>query len=174
MAYGFFRYDFQGLDDKGNPIYSADKITALDKPKGVNKVARICYLDETDTLIVAEEGSDMRHINRVIICKGYLAGKRETVSFVPGAGDKASCLAAAGDYVFTGGWQERGRIWINRLGDGSEVGVLDPDPTVGGVENTGWIDLLTGISAFKRQTGEYLVFVEENYKAKSLIYRWKP
>ena len=22
MAYGFFRYDFQGLDGKGNPIYS--------------------------------------------------------------------------------------------------------------------------------------------------------
>ena len=47
-------------------------------------------------------------------------------------------------------------------------------PTVGGVENTGWVDLLTGITAFKRSTGEYLVFVEENYKAKSLIYRWKP
>ena len=45
---------------------------------------------------------------------------------------------------------------------------------MGGVENTGWIDLLTGINAFKRSTGEYLVFVEENYKAKSLIYRWKP
>ena len=27
MAYGFFRYDFQGLDAKGNPIYRADKIT---------------------------------------------------------------------------------------------------------------------------------------------------
>jgi hypothetical protein len=44
----------------------------------------------------------------------------------------------------------------------------------GGVANTGWIDLLTGINAFKRGDGEYLVFVEENYKAKSLIYRWRP
>ena len=40
--------------------------------------------------------------------------------------------------------------------------------------HTGWIDLLTGITAFKRSTGEYLLFVEENDKAKSLIYRWKP
>jgi hypothetical protein len=174
MAYGFFRYDFQGLDAKGNPIYSADKTTVLDKPKGVNKVARVCYLDDSDTLIVAEEGSDMRHIGRVLVCKGYLAGNRETVSFAPGAGDKAGCLTAAGDYAFTGGWQERGRIWVNRLSDGGEVGVLEPGPTVGGVENTGWIDLLTGINAFKRSTGEYLVFVEENYHAKSLIYRWKP
>lgn len=174
MAYGFFRYDFQGLDERGNPIYSADKVTVLDKPKGVNKVARVCYLDDTDTLIVAEEGSDMRHISRVFVCKGYLAGNRETVSFVPGAGKEAACVTAIGDYAFTGGWKTRGRIWVNRLSDGAEVGVFDPGPTVGGVENTGWIDLLTGINAFKRSTGEYLVFVEENYKAKSLIYRWKP
>ncbi len=174
MAYGFFRYDFQGLDPKGNPIYAADKITVLDKPQGVNKIARVCYLDDTDTLVVAEEGSDMRHISRVFACKGYLAGNRETVSFVPGAGPEAACVAVAGDYAFTGGWKERGRIWVNRLSDGAELGMLDPGPTVGGVENTGWIDLLTGINAFKRSTGEYLVFVEENYKAKSLLYRWVP
>ncbi len=174
MAYGFFRYDFQGLDAKGNPIYSADKITVLDKPQGVNKVARVCYLDDTDTLVVAEEGSDMRHISRVFVCQGYLAGNRESVSFAPGAGKEAACVAVAGDYVFTGGWKARGRIWVNRLTDGAELGVFDPGPTVGGVANTGWIDLLTGINAFKRSTGEYLVFVEENYKAKSLVYRWNP
>jgi hypothetical protein len=180
MAYGFFRYDFQGLDARGNPIYSADKITVLDKPKGVNRVARVCYLDESDTLVVGEEGVDeqnrpsMRHISRVLVCKGYLAGNRETVAFTPGAGREAGCVTAAGEYAFTGGWKGRGRVWVNRLSDGAEVGMFDPGPTVGGVQNTGWIDLLTGINAFKRTTGEYLVFVEENYKAKSLIYRWKP
>jgi hypothetical protein len=174
MAYGFFRYDFQGVDAKGNPIYSAEKITVLDKPKGVNKVARVCYLDASDTLIVADEGEDMRHISRVFICKNYLAGNRETVSFLPGAGKQAGCVTAVGDYVFTGGWEERGRIWINRLSDGAEVGVFDPGPTVGGGANTGWIDLLTGITAFQRKDGEYLVFVEEDYRAKVLLYRWKP
>ena len=180
MAYGFFRYDFQGLDAKGNPIYSADKVIVLDKPKGVNKVARVCYLDDSDTLVVAEEGTDergrpsMRHISRVFVCKGYLAGNRETVSLVPGPSREAGCVTAVGDYAFTGGWKTRGQIWVNRLSDGAEVGMFDPGETVGGVKNTGWIDLLTGINAFKRSTGEYLVFVEENYKAKSLIYRWKP
>ena len=42
MAYGFFRFDFQGLDAKGNPIYSADKITPLEKPAGMKNVARVC------------------------------------------------------------------------------------------------------------------------------------
>lgn len=180
MAYGFFRYDFQGLDARGNPIYSADKVTVLDKPKGVNKVARVCYLDASDTLVIGEEGYDeegrpsMRHLSRVFVCKGYRAGNRETISFVPGPGKEAGCVTAAGDYAFTGGWKTRGQIWVHRLSDGAEVGMFDPGPNVGGVEKTGWIDLLTGINAFKRSTGEYLVFVEENYQAKSLIYRWKP
>ena len=112
--------------------------------------------------------------SRVFVCKGYLGGNRESVSFVPAAGKEAACVAAIGDYIFTGGWKERGRIGVNRLSDGVEVGVFEPGQTVGGVENTGWIDLLTGITAFKRSTGEYLVFVEENYKEKNLIYRWKP
>jgi hypothetical protein len=146
----------------------------LDKPDGVTKVARVVFLDDTDTLVVADEGSDMRHIGRVFLCPGYLAGKRKTVSFVSGAGQEAECVAAAGDYVFTGGWKGRGRVWVNRLSDGAAAGVLDPGPSVGGVENTGWIDILTGISAFKRNTGEYLVFVEEDYKGKVLLYRWKP
>ena len=174
MAYNFFRYDCQGLDEKGNPIYRADKITVLDPPQGVKKVARVCYLDDSDTLIVADEGDDMRHISRVFICKDYLAGNRKTVSFVPGAGKEAGCVTAVGDYVFTGGWKERGRIWINRLSDGQKVGVFDPGSTVGGVKNTGWIDILTGITAYHRKSGEYLVFVEEDYKAKSILYRWRP
>jgi hypothetical protein len=174
MAYGFFRYDFEGLDAKGNPIYAADKITVLDKPQGVNKVARVVYLDDTDTLIVADEGSDMRHISRVFICKNYLKGSRETVSFLPPAGKEAGCVTAAGDYVFTGGWKERGRIGVNRLSDGAEVGVFDPGETIGGNKNAGWIDILTGITAHQRKDGEYLVFVEEDYKAKVLMYRWQP
>jgi len=174
MAYGFFRYDFQGLDAKGNPIYSGDKITVLEKPKGVGKVARVVYLDDSDTLIVADEGSDMRHIGRVFICRKYLTGNRETVSFAPPAGNEAECVAAAGDYAFTGGWKERGRICVNRLSDGAEMGVFDPGMTIGGNENAGWIDILTGITAYQRKNGEYLVFVEEDYKAKVLFYRWKP
>jgi hypothetical protein len=36
---------------------------------------------------------------------------------------------------------------ILRLTDGAEVGAFDPGPIVGGLENTGWIDILTGITA---------------------------
>lgn len=174
MAYGFFRYDCQGLDAKGNPVYSADKITVLDPPKGVTKIARVLYLEDSDTLIVADEANDMRHIGKIFICKQYLAGNRDTISFESGAGQETECVTATGDYIFSGGWKERGRIFVNRIHDGSAVGILEPSETVGGAKNTGWIDLLTGITAHRRNDGEYLVFVEEDYRGKVLMYRWKP
>ena len=110
--------------------------TVLDKPQGVTKVARVVYLDDTDTLIVGEEGHDeegrpsMRHLSRVFVCKDYLAGNRETVSFAPAAGREAACMAVVGHYIFTGGWKERGRLGVNRLSDGAKMGVFDPGETV--------------------------------------------
>lgn len=180
MAHGAFRYLFQGLDPKGNPIYRADKIASWDPPQGMKKPSRAWYDVDSDTLVAAEEGvdekgrPDMRHIGRIFVCKGYRAGNRQAVTFTSGAGREAGCVAAAGEYVFTGGWKTRGRVWVNRMTDGKEVGVFEPGSTLGGIENTGWIDLLTGINAHKRKDGEYLVFVEEDYKAKAILYRWRP
>ncbi len=180
MAYGTFRYEFQGLDPKGNPIYRGDRAPAWDPPGGMKDVARAWYDADSDTLVAAEQGldergkPDMRHIGRVFACPGYRAGHRRAASFIPGAGPEAACVAVAGDYAFTGGWKRRGRVWINRISDGREVGVLEPGPTVGGVEETGWIDVLTGITAHRRADGEYLIFAEEDFKAKALLYRWRP
>lgn len=180
MAYGFFRYDFQGLDARGNPIYQADKITVMDLPKGMKSVARVWYDVDTDTLVAAEEGADergrgdMRHIGRVFVCKNYLAGSRDAINFTSGADGEASCVTAAGDYVFTAGWKERGRVFINRLSDGAAVGVFDPGPTVGGVDKTGWVDILTGVTAHKRADGSYLIFIEEDFRGKAIVYQWKP
>jgi hypothetical protein len=116
----------------------------------------------------------MRHIARVFVCKNHLAGNREPISFTSAGGNEMACVTAAGDYVFTAGWKERGRVFINRLADGASVGVLDPGPTLGGVEKTGWIDILTGITAHKRADGQYLIFIEEDYRGKSILYRWQP
>ena len=172
MAYGFFRYDFQGLDEHGNPIYRGDKITVMEPPKGMKSVARVWYDDDSDTLVAAEQGRDMRHIAHVFICKNYLAGNRDAVTFQPASPKNAACVAAAGNYVFTGGWQDRRRIWVNRMSDGKLVGSFEPSAAMGGVEKTGWIDIFTGITAYRRANGEYIIFVEEDYRRKVLLYRW--
>jgi hypothetical protein len=180
MAYGHFCYEFQGLDPHGNPIYQADKVATWDLPEGMSRPARVWFDSDRDILVAAEEGvdekgrADMRHIGQVFVCKDYLKGNRKAVTFRSEAGREAACVAVAGDYVFTGGWKERGRVWVNRLSDGQAVGKFEPGPTVGGIDNTGWIDIFTGITAHRRKDGEYLIFVEEDYKAKSLIYRWRP
>lgn len=175
MAYGFFRYHFQGIDDRGNPIYSADHVTAMPTPRGMTKVSRVWYDRERDILVAADEGPDMRHIGEVFIYHGFLAGNNHSpVRFRSGAGAEAGSVTAAGDYVFTAGMKTRGRVWINRISDGTPVGVLVPTADVDGPDNTGYIDVLSGLSAFKRSSGEYLVFVEENFHGKSLIYGWHP
>ena len=137
-------------------------------------MARVVYLDDSDTLVVGDEGSDMRHIGRVFVCKGYLAGNRETVSFTSGAGAEAGCVAAAGDYVFTGGWKARGRILVNRLSDGAAVGVVR-SRSDGRRRRKHRLDRHPHRhQRLPAANGEYLVFVEEDYKAKVLLYRWKP
>lgn len=175
MAYGFFRYHFQGLDDRGNPIYSADRITRMPTPGGMTQVARVWYDRRRDILVAAEQGPDMRHLGEIFIYHGFLGGNNHSpVRFRSGAGDEAGSVTAAGDFVFTAGMKTRGRVWVNRLSDGKPVGVLVPGPEVDGPDKTGWIDILTGLAAHRRSNGEYLVFVEENYHSKCLIYRWRP
>jgi hypothetical protein len=139
----------------------------------MRSVGRVYYDSDRDLLVAAEDASDIRHIGRVFVCPNYLKGNREATVFTSGAGRNAACVAVAGDYAFTGGWQARGKIWVNRLSDGKAMGTFDPGPTVGGVESTGWIDILTGITAYCRRNGEYLVFVEDDYRAKALLCRWK-
>lgn len=55
------------------------------------------------------------------------------------------------------------------LRDGSAVGSMKPGPEVHG--ESGWVDFRDGIRAIRRRDGSYLVFVEEDYKGKSLVYR---
>jgi hypothetical protein len=47
-----------------------------------------------------------------------------------------------------------------------------PGPEVGG--NSGWIDMVHGIHALKTSTGDYLIVVEEDWRGKNIVYRWRP
>jgi hypothetical protein len=174
LANGLYRYEFQGLDSAGNPIYTVDKCTQMPKPDGVSNPIRVMYDTDRDLLVTAENAGGNFHIRQIAICKDYMQGSRATVTFTSGAGGDAGCLAVAGEYVFSAGWQQRGKVFINKLSDGSEVGVLTPGPEVGGLETTGWVDIMMGINAFLRSTGEYIIFLEDDYRAKSIMYRWTP
>jgi hypothetical protein len=85
-------------------------------------------------------------------------------------------MDVAGDYLFYVEQFDagRGRVHVHRLVDGAYVGYMDPDATVGGRPNCGWADMPNSLTAFRRANGEYMLVVEEDFRAKNLIYRWKP
>jgi hypothetical protein len=60
-------------------------------------------------------------------------------------------------------------VCVYSLRDGSMVGSMKPGPEVGG--ESGWVDFRDGIRALRRKDGDHLVFVEEDYNGKSLVYR---
>ena len=38
----------------------------------------------------------------------------------------------------------------------------------------GWLDTVQPISAFRRSNGEYVILIEDDYKSKVVMYRWRP
>ncbi|HEY0075631.1 MAG TPA: hypothetical protein VGB77_16145 [Abditibacteriaceae bacterium] len=56
-----------------------------------------------------------------------------------------------------------GPIEVFRASDGQSVGYMEPGE-----------DIRECLRAHQRQDGEYIVFLEDDYKAKILLYLWKP
>ncbi|MDR0705651.1 MAG: hypothetical protein LBF88_11765 [Planctomycetaceae bacterium] len=56
--------------------------------------------------------------------------------------------------------------------DGSPVGFMEPAPkTVGEI---GLQDMRECLSAHLRSNGEYIIFLEDDYKAKVIMFRFQP
>ena len=64
-----------------------------------------------------------------------------------------------------------GHIEVFRRDSGERVGWMEPDDDVGRI---GLQDIRECISTHRRANGEYVVFLEEDWKAKVLMYRWRP
>jgi hypothetical protein len=64
-----------------------------------------------------------------------------------------------------------GHIEVLKAADGSAVGHFEPSREVGEI---GLQDIRETLSAHRRADGEYLVFLEDDYKAKVLMFRWRP
>jgi len=90
-------------------------------------------------------------------------------------GPNQTAWTVAGDYAFEGGQETKAKIWVTDLISGKLIGTMIPDASCGGLERTGWIDISSGIKAYKRKSsGEYLVFVEDDYLSRVILYRWCP
>ncbi|MTJ06735.1 hypothetical protein [Anabaena sp. UHCC 0204] len=181
---GIRRYPLQGIDAKGNPIYNYSSMQKIQTPSIFKDLRRIEYFPETDIMYLS--GFTMEHpafaddakvIGSEIArfdnwSKGNRTPKWRTV--VPydttGKGQvSTAAMSIAGDYVFAV-TVKTAEVYVYKSATGELVRKMTPGPEVG--KESGWVDIPYGIRGFRRANGEYLVFVEENWKGKVLIYRF--
>lgn len=182
---GIRRFPLQRLDRNGSPVYSYSSMQVDPMPAPFVNLQRAQYDAATDTMYCS--GYTAAHPNE----RGYwgvigtvlaayphwskgnrtAAWSRDVVKTGPN-GDrlppKAFCVA--GDCVFiVDVYDALVRVLDRRTG--AWIGQMKPGPEVGGI--SGWVDIPYGISAFQRTDGEYIVLVEEDARAKNILYRWR-
>jgi hypothetical protein len=190
---GLRRFPLQGLDPHGNPRWPAAKMQVFPHPAEFSQVKRLRYEPATDTLYLG--GTTQEHRNQhwkpmgpvVARYNGWLDGRRTlawkiVAPYAAGSQGHTSCepmgFDVAGDFIFvpyTGASKphgvKTGRVEVFRAADGSAVGHFEPSEAIGEI---GLQDIRETLCAHRRADGEYLVFLEDDYKAQVLMYRWKP
>lgn len=190
---GIRMFRFQGLDDQGNPIWDFATMVEFDIPRDFDRVKRLRYDAETDTMFLG--GTTLVHKNQhwkpmgPVICRYDNWGKptrmlrwQIVAPYERGSSGHASCepmgFDVAGDYIFvpyTGRSKElgfeMGHVEIFDARSGRRVDAMEPGPEIGEI---GLQDIRECLTAHALPNGEYLVFLEDDYKAKVVTCRWKP
>ena len=188
--YGLRWFPLQGFDAHGNPIYMVASSKVLPSPAPFattatdrGDVKRIEYDAATDTMYLGgftpqhhDEGDTWYALGRIVAAypkwsKGNRAARWQIeLPFDPKT-DAPKAMSVAGDYLFVV-MGTSAQVRVYRTDTGALVGLMSPGPEVGG--KSGWVDIPHGIRAVKRGDGQYLIFVEEDWRAKIIQYQWTP
>lgn len=183
---GVFRYPFLGLDGSGNPTFGARVSQGM--PPDFQSVQRIHYDPATDVMVLSGwtlahplvSGTEIEKLagTEILRYDRWSQGNRTPTwrSVLPWSRVGTDIhqiyapigMSVAGDLVFTVE-MSTSRVRAYRLGDGGLVADWAPGAAVG--STVGIVDVPDGIRAERRPSGEYVVFVEEDYFAKVLMYR---
>jgi hypothetical protein len=182
-----------GLDRRGNPVWSYDTMQTFPHPAEFKQVKRVRYVPETDTVFLA--GTTDAHPNQhwkpggPVLARydGWLKGGRKlrwtaVAPYASGSNGHSSCepmgFDVAGDFIFvpyTGASKpdgvKHGRVEVFRAADGSSVGHFEPSEEVGEI---GLQDIRECLVAHRRAEGEFIIFLEDDYKSKVILYRLSP
>ena len=179
------RIPFQGFDPHGNPVWSLAKATLAKVPAPFTACERLIADPAADTMLLAgwsrefpNDKGNWKTTGKVIACYDHWSSSPSKRWEIHPPYDIAAehstsrgttvAMASAGDYLFVV-YLISAEVRVHKLGDGAYVGSLVPAKDL-----SGWVDLPYGITASRRADGEYLVIVEEDAKAKNIVYRWKP
>jgi len=179
----------QGLDSSGNPIYSFKSAIEIPAPAPfVGKAAvmeRLDYIAATDTMYISGFTDEHPNLNRdwktsgPVICRYDNWSKSPVKRWeidVPWESAQTpdshhgcpDAISVAGKLLFNG-YLVNGEIRAYDTDDGSYVGSLLPGAEVD--KTSGWIDTMYGVRASQLPDGDYLVFAEEVWHEKTLMYK---
>ena len=190
---GVRQFPFRGLDDEGNPIWSYTTMIQFDRPDELDRIKRLRYDAETDTMYLGgvtgeHENQHWKPMGPVLCRYDHWSQPSRTLRwktvapYERGSSGHASCepmgFDVAGDYVFipyTGRSEalgfEMGHVEIFDAKSGRSVEAMEPGRDIGEI---GLQDIRECLTAHRLSSGEYLVFLEDDFKAKVVMYRWKP
>ncbi len=190
---GIRLFPFKGLDEWGNPNWDFATMVEFESPGEFDRVKRLRYDVKTDTMYLG--GTTSEHRNQhwkpmgPVICRydhwskpGRTLHWKIVAPYERGSSGHESCepmgFDVAGDYVFvpyTGRSREldfeMGHVEIFDARSGRRVDAMEPGPEIGEI---GLQDIRECLTAHALPNGEYLVFLEDDYKAKVVMFRWKP
>jgi len=174
---GIWHWRFEGLDMHGTPRYNPVAVHYL-TPAPITDLLRVEYLPETDTMFLTGQtkeheitGGEWGTVGTEVICYDHWSSKpspryRAVLPYEKGS-IWGESFALAGDLFFIViGKTAEVRIYAKI--DGRPLGTMKPGPEVHA--ESGWTDIRDAIRAFRRKSGDYLVFAEEDWKGKCLVY----
>jgi hypothetical protein len=183
---GIREMPLQGLDSIGNPIYQYTGSKTFPMPQQFTRLGRMVYVSQTDTMYLTGFTSAIPWNSTLWKEAGPLLARynnwssgnpslQYTVSLPWNTQSDPQVttvgVAVAGNYIFVAELFTQ-KIDVYDARTGQEVGYMTPGASVGGT--SGWVDVYLGISAVERDNGEYVVLVEDDARAKILMYRWTP
>ncbi|MGB7712696.1 MAG: hypothetical protein WBL95_24700 [Microcoleus sp.] len=175
-------YRYLGLDAYGSPSYNAATSEKIPMPAPFNKLLRIKYYPDTDVMYLGGYTVDRPHTGEewgivgteIVRYDNWTKHKtlrwRINLPYDPKANPMLiiKAMDVAGDRVFAVD-SRKAEVYVYDTGTGAFVTKLTPGTEVAG--ETGWVDIPYALRAYRKANGEYVVFVEEDAKAKVIMYR---
>jgi len=182
-----------GLNQFGAPLWDYAKARTWPKPAEFDEVRRVHYLPGQDVMLLGgNRGKDhnqhWKPMGPVLCCYDKWTTDQPklrwqvVLPYETGAHGHESAepisFDVAGEHLFaayTRGLKDEGInfafVKVYNLATGAFVGNLVPERELGEV---GLLDLVESVSATRRADGEYVVLLEDDAKAKVVMFRWKP
>ena len=184
---------FKGLSASGAPRWRWSERRAVPRPSELDELRRFKIDAGRDVAAFGGDAGGDKHQHWkpmgpvVAVYRGVLKGTpvklwSGVLPYAHGSQGHESAepesFEIAGDYLFvcyTRGLKEEGIKWafvkVFGLTDGRFIGNLVPERVTG---ELGLLDLEDALRVRRLRDGSYLLFLEDDFKAKSVAMRWRP